>query len=94
MAQQYHLNAKTNVHFRKEINKSNLTQKAMAENYQVSMPTIAKWRKRDSLEDKSSRPHTIHYALDIEKKIFDKGNQGDDMVFSSVYLGQHERVVS
>ena len=57
----------------------------MVENYQVSMPTIAKWRKRDSFEDKSSRPHTIHYALDIEKKYLIKAIR-EMTWFSAAYI--------
>lgn len=65
MAQQYHSNAKTNIHFRTEINKSSLSKKELAEKYSVSKPTITKWAGRTVFEDRSSRPHTIHYALDI-----------------------------
>jgi len=65
MAQQYHSNAKTNIHFRTEINKSSLTKEELAEKYSVSKPTITKWKNRTKFEDVSSRPHTIHYALDL-----------------------------
>lgn len=68
MAQQYHANAKTNLHFRNEINKSDLSTKELTEKYNVSKPTIEKWQNRDKFEDKSSRPHTIYYALDVDKK--------------------------
>lgn len=70
MKQQYHSNATTNVHVRLEISKSNLTNLELANKYNISEPTVSKWKNREHFEDKSSRPHTIHYALnDIEKTL-------------------------
>jgi transposase InsO family protein len=63
MKQTYHANATTNVRLRKEINQSNLTNLQQSEQYGVSQNTISKWRNRENLEDKSSRPKTIHNAL-------------------------------
>jgi len=68
MAQQYHSNARTNVHFRNEINKSSLTKIELSQKYAVSKPTITKWQIRTDFQDKSSRPHHIHYALDDIQK--------------------------
>ena len=40
----------------------------LANKFGISEPTVSKWKNRENFEDKSSRPHTIHYALnDIEK---------------------------
>lgn len=70
MKQEYHSNATTNVHIRLDINKSNLTNLELANKFGISEPTISKWKNRDKFEDKSSRPHTIHYALsDFEKTL-------------------------
>jgi len=70
MKQEYHSNAKTNVHMRLEINKSNLTNLMLANKFGVSEPTVSKWRSREIPEDRSSRPHTIHYALnDFERAL-------------------------
>ena len=63
MPQTYHANATTNIHIRREINKSNLPNHVLAERHKVSVNTIIKWKKRDSMEDASSRPHNIEYAL-------------------------------
>jgi len=63
MKQVYHSNATTNIRLRSEINKSNLPNNILAEKYGVSKNTICKWKNRDSLVDKSSRPNTIHYSL-------------------------------
>jgi transposase-like protein len=70
MKQQYHSNASTNLHIRFDISKSNLTNYELANKYNISEPTVSKWKNRDNLEDKSSRPHKIHYSLnDIQKAL-------------------------
>jgi transposase InsO family protein len=71
MPQQYHTNAKTNIHVRSHIqvdsSKSNLE---LALRYSVSANTISKWKNRTSVNDKSSRPIQIEYALtDIEQAL-------------------------
>lgn len=63
MPQTYHANATTNIHIRREINKSNLPNTVLAEQHKVSLNTVSKWKNRDSFEDASSRPHNIEYAL-------------------------------
>jgi len=63
MKQTYHSNSTTNVRLRKEINKSNLSNKALCLKYGVSENSILKWKHRTKFQDKSSRPHTIKYAL-------------------------------
>jgi len=70
MKQAYHSNAVTNIHIRSVINGSNLKNSELAEKFNVSEPTINKWKNRKSLEDKSSKPHTIHYSLtELEKAL-------------------------
>jgi uncharacterized protein YjcR len=63
MKQVYHSNSTTNVRLRTEINKSNLPYHLLASQYGVSQNTIGKWKNRAEFQDKSSRPHTIEYAL-------------------------------
>lgn len=63
MPQTYHANATTNIHIRCEINKSNLPNTVLAERHKVSVNTVSKWKRRDSVDDVSSRPHNIEYAL-------------------------------
>ncbi len=68
MKQAYHSNAKTNL--RAQINNSDLPNHVLAEKHKTSINTIDKWKNRDSLVDKSSRPATIHYSLsDLDQLI-------------------------
>lgn len=70
MTQTYHANAKTNQHVRELIQLSPLCNTQLAERYDVSVKTIAKYKKRSFTEDKSSRPDHIHYRLtELEKEI-------------------------
>ncbi len=70
MSQVYHSNARTNQHVREIIQQSNLTNVELANNYNVNVKTIAKHKNRDFLNDKSSRPKRIHYALTpLEKEL-------------------------
>ena len=70
MKQSYHSNAKTNSHMRLSIQQSHLSNQALACQYGVSIQTICKWRQRDFVTDVSSRPHTIHYALEpLEREL-------------------------
>jgi len=48
---------------RSEINKSNEPNIFLAKKFGVSENTISKWKNRESFEDKSSRPGTVHYSL-------------------------------
>jgi len=63
MKQEYHSNAVTNLHIRKQIKESSLKNIELAETFNTSVATISKWRNRQELEDKSSRPCKIIYAL-------------------------------
>ena len=63
MKQNYHSNAKTNIHFRSEIYNSELSNKELSIKYDTSVNTVRKWKNRESFEDRSSRPHNIKYSL-------------------------------
>lgn len=70
MPQSYHSNAVTNVHIRCDIRKSNQSNALLAAQYGISTNTVSKWKNRDSMEDRSSRPHNISYALtEVEETI-------------------------
>jgi hypothetical protein len=91
MKQEYHSNATTNLHMRLDINKSNLTNLMLANKFGISEPTVSKWKNRAIFEDKSSRPHTIHYALnDFEKTlIFNDANVHTTLVFAKKNTQNH-----
>jgi len=70
MSQVYHSNARTNQHVREIIQNSDLTNTELAAKYNVNVQTISKWRNREFIEDKSSRPDNINYALTpLEKEL-------------------------
>lgn len=65
--QYYHTNARTNIHIRREIQNSlGISSQELAQKYNVSVPTILKWKHRNSPNDETSRPKSIRYALSDE----------------------------
>ena len=66
-----HPEARTTPQIRAEIKaSSDLSQKALAEKYNVSEQTIRKWQNRDKTTDKSHRPDHLQTTLsDIQEKI-------------------------
>jgi transposase InsO family protein len=66
MSQIYHQNAVTNVHIRRDIHNSLQTNVELAKKHGISINTSRKWKNRNTFEDKSSRPNTIHYAVGSE----------------------------
>ncbi len=63
-----HKKARTTPEIRREIQASGLPATVLAEKYGVHRHTIRKWRKRDSVEDASHRPHRIHATLTPEQE--------------------------
>jgi len=63
-----HKKARTTPEIRREIQASDLPDTVLAEKYGVHRHTIRKWRKRDSVEDASHRPHRIHATLTPEQE--------------------------
>ncbi len=66
-----HPEARTTPQIRAEIKAStDLSQRALAEKYNVSEQTIRKWQKRDKPTDKSHRPDHLQTTLsDIQEKV-------------------------
>ena len=58
-----HPQARTTAKLRQEIKHSPLSNAELARKYNVHRHTIAKWRKRESFEDKSHRPETLQTTL-------------------------------
>ena len=69
MQQIYHSNATTNHNIRKTIQLcSNTSVVNLADQFNTSVNTISKWRERDFINDVTSRPKTIVYALTVLEK--------------------------
>jgi transposase-like protein/transposase len=65
-----HKNARTTPAIRKEIQQSNLSERALAQKYGISRLTVRKWKKRDSVEDRSHRPKNLRATLSpLEEEI-------------------------
>lgn len=71
MHQVYHSNATTNHNIRKSIQLcSAISNIDLAAQFNTSVNTISKWKDRDFIDDVTSRPNNINYALtDIEKAL-------------------------
>jgi len=70
MSQSYHTNATTNMHSRAIIQQSPLSNAELSNHFNINEKTVAKWKNREHLEDKSSRPNTIKRSLnDLEREI-------------------------
>lgn len=63
MSQALHSLARTTHLIRKEIRESELSQAELARRHNVNRQTIRKWQSRDSVEDHSHRPATLHTTL-------------------------------
>ncbi|MGD9947386.1 MAG: hypothetical protein AB7U29_02780 [Desulfobulbus sp.] len=68
-----HKQARTTPAIRQEIRESSLSERALAEKYGISRSTVRKWKQRQSVEDNSHRPHTIHTALSPIEELFAVG---------------------
>lgn len=65
---QFHSNAATNRQQRHLIRHSPQSCRALGTQLCVSQATVHTWKHRDTSEDRSCRPHTIHYALDDQEE--------------------------
>jgi transposase InsO family protein len=61
---QVHSNATTNKKQRERMIGSQKTCRVLAQEMAISPTTVHRWKKRDSPEEKSCRPHRIEYAFD------------------------------
>ena len=58
-----HKRARTTPAIREELRQSNLSERNLAQQYNISRETVRKWKHRDSVEDRSHRPHVLHATL-------------------------------
>src|SRR3989344_2110716 len=63
MLQKLHQNAKTNYAIRRQIKQSPLPVAVLARKFNLSWSTIKKWKQREDVEDKSSRPDHLRTSL-------------------------------
>ena len=60
---QLHKNARTTPAIRAEMQQSSLSERQLAERFNVSRTTARKWKNRDSVDDKSHRPKKLQTDL-------------------------------
>lgn len=58
-----HKLARTTPAIRKELQASNLPERELARQYNITRATVRKWKKRESLEDRSHRPRNLNATL-------------------------------
>lgn len=68
MLQKLHKNAKTNYHIREYIKHSNKPLSDLAQELNLNVKTVRKWKRRDDLSDKSSKPNRLRTALTLKQE--------------------------
>ncbi len=63
-----HKNSTTTLKIRQIIKNSFLSAYALAKKYGCSQTTVLKWKKAESIEDKSSRPHNLNITISPEQE--------------------------
>ena len=58
-----HKNARTPPAIRRELHEAEGAERELAQRYRLNRATVRKWRQRESQEDASHRPHTLHTTL-------------------------------
>jgi IS30 family transposase len=63
MSSRIHPQARTTPKIRQEIKDSGLSEREAAKVFNISRATASKWLKRDDIQDRSHRAHTLHTTL-------------------------------
>ena len=63
MSSRIHPQARTTPKIRQEIKDSGLSDREAAKVFNITRATAAKWLKRDDVQDRSHRAHTLHTTL-------------------------------
>ena len=63
-----HKNARVSFPLRREIREGSGSVNSLALKYGLSWKTVKKWQERDSLEDRSSRPHKLRISLSQDQE--------------------------
>ena len=82
---QVHSNATTNKKQRERLQASTKTCRGLADEMVISVGTVHRWKNRTSPDDRSCRPHEVHYAFDQAEQALilclrQKGLPLDDLV--------------
>lgn len=68
MSTRIHPQARTTPKIRQEIKDSGLSDRQAAKVFNISRATAAKWLKRDDVQDRSHRAHTLHTTLNAAQE--------------------------
>lgn len=68
MSSKIHSQARTTPAVRREMRQSNLSDRKLAQLYNVTRMTAKKWKQRDDPQDRPHRPHTLHTTLSTEQE--------------------------
>ena len=58
-----HKNARTTPAIRQELRESTQSERELAREYHLNRATVRQWRRRDTGQDASHRPHRLHTTL-------------------------------
>ena len=58
-----HKNARTTPAIRQELRESTKSERELAREYHLNRATVRQWRRRDTGQDASHRPHRLHTTL-------------------------------
>ncbi len=64
-----HKNARTTPAIRQELRESTQSERELAREYQLNRATVRQWRRRDTDQDASHRPHRLHTTLTPAKEL-------------------------
>ena len=68
MSSRIHPQARTTPKIRQEIKDSGLSDREAAKVFGITRATAAKWLKRDDVQDRSHRAHTLHTTLSVPQE--------------------------
>lgn len=69
MSSRIHPQARTTPKIRQEIKDSGLSDREAAKVFNITRATAAKWLKRDDVQDRSHRAHTLHTTLSAAQEL-------------------------
>jgi len=90
-----HSNAKTTIRTRQDIQNSKESNAKLAKKYSLNIKTVAKWRKRDKVEDKRSGPQRPKSVLsDTEQSIICEFRRVTKFSLDDCYICLRDKIPS